>query len=129
MRTTLTLRSRNHLDKISCINLLKIKTEVVKKWSVLFHLSLHIDIQMNVCYDLGHVILNLCHRYFKRIELTFIISSRKFMSIFFAYIKCEEMKRIQCAQASHARVNQTRLYGVIGEEEEKKEKKVVNLEI
>jgi hypothetical protein len=36
------------------------------------------------------------------------------------YIKSEEMKRTQYAQSSHARVNQTGLCGVIGEEEEKK---------
>jgi hypothetical protein len=36
------------------------------------------------------------------------------------YIKCEERKRTQYVQSAHARVNQTRLCGVIGEEEEKK---------
>ena len=57
---------------------------------------------------------------------------RKCMSIFFLAsvdIKYEEMKRTQYAQSSHARVNQDRLSRVIGEEKEKKKKKVDNREI
>jgi hypothetical protein len=37
-------------------------------------------------------------------------------------IKYEEMKRTQYVQSSHARVNQSRLCRVIGEEKEKKKK-------
>lgn len=44
------------------------------------------------------------------------------------YIKCKEMKRTKYVQSAYARVNQTELYRVIGEEEEKKEKKVDNHE-